>query len=134
MGYYSDVTIAVAFASKEDMDEVLAVYAMLPEVQEYKILEDYWERREDNILLLYTQDSVKWYESFEDVQAVERLRSLVEEFHEQRNMPFAWHKIRIGEEPNDIEYDEAHGGDSGELMEKLWEGMRITRYVELNFA
>ena len=133
MGYYSDITIAVAFASKEDMDEVLAVYAMLPEVQKHNILKEYWERREDNILL-YTHDSVKWYENFEDVQAVERIMSLVEEFHEQRNMPFAWHKIRIGEEPNDIEYDEAHGGDDCELMEKLWEGMRLTRYVELDFA
>ena len=133
MGYYSDITIAVAFASKEDMDEVLAVYAMLPEVQKHNILAEYWERREDNILL-YTHDSVKWYETFEDVQAVERLRSLVEEFHEQRNMPFAWHKIRIGEDESDLEVEDAHGGDDGELMEKLWEGMRLTRYVELNFA
>jgi len=133
MGYYSDITIAVAFASKADMDEVLAVYAMLPEVQEYKLLDEYWERREDNIML-YTHDSVKWYASFEDVQAVERLKSLVEEFHEARGMPFAWHKIRIGEDENDLEIDEAHGGDEGKLIEKLWEGMRLVRYTEVQFA
>lgn len=131
MGYYSEVHIAVAFQNEADMKEVIAVYAMDPRVQKHNLLGD-WDVREDNVLYFHS-DYSKWYDSFEDVLGYEYLMQLVETFHEEREMPFAYRFIRIGEEEQDIERREQHGGDDGELIEMLWERMQVVRTVETTF-
>jgi hypothetical protein len=131
MGYYSEVHIAVAFKNEADLKEVVAVYAMDKRVQEYDLLKK-WEVMEDNVLYLH-RDYTKWYDSFEDVQGFEYLMRLVETFHEERDMPFAYRFIRIGEEEPDIERNEQHGGDDGELIEMLWDRMQVVRTVEVTF-
>jgi hypothetical protein len=131
MGYYSEVHIAVAFKNEADLKEVVAVYAMDKRVQEYDLLKK-WDVMEDNVLYLH-RDYTKWYDSFEDVQGFEYLMRLVETFHEERDMPFAYRFIRIGEEEPDIERNEQHGGDDGELIEMLWDRMQVVRTVEVTF-
>ena len=131
MGYYSEVHIAVAFQNEADMKEVIAVYAMDPRVQKHDLLKD-WDVCENNVLYLF-RDYSKWYDSFEDVLGYEYLMQLVETFHEEREMPFAYRFIRIGEEEQDIERREQHGGDDGELIEMLWERMQVVRTVETTF-
>jgi len=46
-------------------------------------------------------------------------------------MPVAYRFIRIGEDDNDTETREEHGGDDGNLMEMLWDRMRFVRTVEV---
>ena len=129
MGYRSDVYIAVAFASKSDMEEVLAVYTLDPRVQKADLVKD-WEVKEDNILF-YSVAGTKWYDSYEDVQGLEYMLTLADQFHEERDMPIAHRFIRTGEELDDIEVREDHGGDDGNLIEKLWDGMQLSRSVEV---
>jgi hypothetical protein len=130
MGYRSDVYIAVAFASKSDMEEVLAVYTLDPRVQKADLVKD-WEVKEDNILL-YSAHDVKWYDNYEDVQGIEYMITLADQFHEERDMPIAHMFIRMGEEIDDIEVREDHGGDDGNLIEKLWDGVQLSRSVEVS--
>jgi hypothetical protein len=132
MGYYSEVHIAVAFQNEADLKEVVAVYAMDPRVQKHELLKD-WEVMKDNVLYLH-YDYTKWYDSFEEVQGCEYLMQLVETFHEERDMAFAYRFIRIGEEEPDIERNEQHGGDDGELIQMLWDRMQVVRTVEVNFS
>ena len=130
MGYRSDVHIAVAFAREEELKEVLAVYAIDPLVQKHDLLK-WWEQREDNILYFH-EDSVKWYDSSEAVQGIMHMLSLVDTFYEERDeMQVAHRFVRIGEEMDDIEESYEIGNDQGILIDKLWEGLRITRNVEV---
>tara|TARA_R110000803_G_scaffold125431_1_gene193099 strand:- start:129 stop:527 length:399 start_codon:yes stop_codon:yes gene_type:complete len=130
MGYRSDVYIAVAFTCEEDLKEVLAVYAIDPLVQKHDLLKA-WEQREDNILYFH-EDSVKWYDSSEDVQGIMHMLSLVDTFYEERDeMQVAHRFVRIGEEQEDIEERYEIGNDQGTLIDKLWEGISIIRNVEV---
>ena len=130
MGYRSDVYIAVAFESKSDMEEVLAVYAINQQAHKLDLLKE-WEVKEDNILF-HAEVGVKWYDSYEDVQGVEHMLTLVDQFHTERDMPVAYRFVRLGEDDGDIETREEHGGDEGQLIEKLWDGMRVSRMVEVS--
>ena len=129
MGYRSDVYIGVAFASEEDMKEVLAVYALDPRVQKYNLLKQ-WEIKDDNILY-FEEESTKWYGSYEAVQGVEHILDLAESFHSERDMPMAFRMMRIGEDIGDIEEKYEHGGDDGTLIDKLFDGIKLVRHVEV---
>ena len=104
MGYRSDVVIAVAMGSKEDMDELVSVYALNIFVQKENLIPE-WEigEYEDAWVAMYKAEGVKWYDSYDDVKGFEALTKLAENFWEERNMPYAYRFIRIGEEDNDIE-------------------------------
>lgn len=129
MGYQSDVYIAVAFASADDLKEVVAVYTIDPRVQKHNLLQD-WEVKEDNILY-FEETSTKWYDDFEDVQGIEHMLRLADKFHEERDMPIAYRFVRIGEEDADVEDRYEHGGDDGSLIDKLFDGMTLIRQVEI---
>jgi hypothetical protein len=134
MGYYSDVLLAVAFDTKEQLEEVLAVYCLNPKVQEHDLAK-YWEKKLDGDypVLWYYNNGIKWYESYEDVQALEELFTLAETFEEERKLAFnyAWVKLRIGEEDDDTE--RRSGFSKDELIEYLYDVTRITRAIEHSF-
>jgi hypothetical protein len=133
MGYRSDVHIAVTFNDIATLREVMAVYAMNPNVQKYNLTE-YWEMKDDTTLY-YSAEDVKWYENYEDVQGYEHMMSVAEMFHEERGIAFAYYFVRIGMDMDDMETREQHGGDDDDtLIEKLWDAMQIVRCVELNFG
>jgi len=104
MGYRSDVVIAVAMGSKKDLDELMAVYALNLFVQKENLMPE-WEigEYEDAWVAMYKAEQVKWYDSYDDVKGFEALTKLAETFWAERNMPYAYRFIRIGEEANDIE-------------------------------
>lgn len=129
MGYRSDVYIGVAFASVDDLKEVMAVYAIDPRVQKHNLLEQ-WDVREDNILY-FEETSTKWYDSYEATHGVEHMLRLADKFHEERNMAVAYRFIRLGEDINDSEDRYEYGGDDGTLIEKLFDGMTVIRVVEI---
>lgn len=132
MGYRSTVHLAVAFGSRQNMKEILSVYAMHPFVQKHKLLDE-WEEKEDNILYLH-QDYVKWYDSYEDVQGFEHLFKLVEQFYDERALPYAWRSIRLGEDIGDVEVRDNYGDDqtSTELIDLLWDNMQVEVNVDVS--
>ena len=104
MGYRSDVVIAVAMANKENMDELLSVYALNMYVQKNNLLPE-WEVGEYQgaWVAMYTAECVKWYDSYDDVKGFSALPKLAETFWEERGLPYAYRFIRVGEEYEDIE-------------------------------
>jgi hypothetical protein len=140
MGYRSDVVIGFAFKDKAQIDELMAVYRMDPRVQKND-LEAAWKisERDDVVFLYYADDHVKWYESYEDVQGLEYMRTLVNTFDEERGrgegdlplFPFAFRFIRIGEEDQDVVTNAAD--NDMDLMEELWDRVTLTRELTTNF-
>lgn len=148
MGYRSDVYIAVAFDSKKNMDEVIAVYALNTNVEKHDLVND-WVIKDDNILYFHAEN-VKWYDNYEDVQGYEHMFELVEKFYEARGFSSAYRLVRIGEGDEDVEDrsdwfdgDYEHNADDDPLFEnedddtdttlidKLMNGMHFVRKVEV---
>ena len=104
MGYQSDVVIAVAMASKENMDELLSVYALNMYVQKNNLLPEWGVGEYQGAwVAMYTAECVKWYDSYDDVKGLSALPKLAETFWEERGLPYAYRFIRVGEEYEDIE-------------------------------
>ena len=130
MGYRSDVYIGVAFENEADLKELLAVYAIDPRVQKLNLLKE-WDVMEDNILLCVIEGT-KWYAGYEDVQGIEHMLNLADKFDAERDMPIAYRFVRLGEDEDDMETREEHNGDEGQLIEKLWAGMQLSRKMEVS--
>lgn len=149
MGYRSDVVIAFAFETREQVDEVMAIYRMHPQVQKYDLAKDWrifdWKECWG---LTMTALNVKWYEVYEDVQGHKHMLTVVEQFAEERMGPsdetdddgkpllasmfrYAYYKIRIGEEDNDIET--TSDDNSSTLLDCLFDRMCLRREIETNF-
>jgi hypothetical protein len=134
MGYRSDVVLMAVFANAEQHDEVMAVYRMDANVQKHD-LEKAWRRVDLNdgeVVRIYEGNDVKWYESYEDVQGLEYLSSLLADFHEERQFNYAWGNVRIGEEETDIVYD-VFSPDSNYLIDIVYHGLAIERSIRLGF-
>jgi hypothetical protein len=129
MGYRSDVLLAVVLRTAAQRDELMAVYALDPLVQKHSMVER-WQHHtyDDHIALVYQETDLKWYDSYEDVQALEHLLILTKTFAEERGFdlpnelpefptqiqhaepvfPYATARVRVGEESEDsvLEYEE----------------------------
>ncbi len=136
MGYTSDVVIAFAFNSKEQIDEVMAIYRMHKFVQEHDLAKE-WQVHDWNGVwgLTYSSADVKWYESYEDVQGFEHMENVVVDFAENRDgFEYAYRKLRIGEDDADIEENHhGHQEDNSTLSDELWDRMSLTREINTNF-
>jgi len=148
MGYRSDVVIAFAFDTKEQIEEVLAIYRMHTFVQQHD-LEKLWSVHDwgDCWGLTYSADYVKWYETYEDVQGIEHMLKVVQNFVDARtdvgetyedgkqeivqSFHYAYRMFRIGEDDNDIQYD--HNGNDGNLEEALYHRMNLRREIVTDF-
>jgi hypothetical protein len=80
--------------------------------------EDGWEWDDDHRVLQFIATSVKWYDSYSEVQ---RFVKFLEEVHE---LEYEYEFIRIGEEDNDIETDST--GDANGYLS-------VRRYAEVSF-
>lgn len=135
MGYRSDVAIAYVFQHKEQVDEVLAIYQMHPFVQKHDLAKE-WQVHEwgGRWGLTYTASYVKWYDSYEDVQGFEHMFDVVQQFVEERDVfLYAYRKIRIGEEDQDIEHSSDSNDPDGELTDELYDRMKLRREIETDF-
>jgi hypothetical protein len=118
MGYRSDVTIALgveAENSADVMNRLMAVYSIDPLVQKH--VKDNWKWEvyqyianksgEKGIsVAVFEAVGVKWYDTYEDVQAILRLLEIAKSMLDSSGespAPWAWKSIRIGEEVGDIE-------------------------------
>lgn len=138
MGYRSDILIAIAFKTKTQRDEVWAIYCMDKRVQDDNLAEQWKlsDADEHTPIMYYEADNVKWYDSYDDVQGIEHMKTVAEEFEERRGMPFAWLKYRIGEELTDTEIEEYHtdsAKDDTDLISELWQRASIERRIEHSF-
>lgn len=144
MGYRSDVVIAVAMGSKKDLDELMAVYALNIFVQKENLMPE-WEigEYENAWVAMYKAEQVKWYGTYDDVKGFEALTKLAETFWAERNVPYAYRFIRIGEEDNDIEIScnesdcGGHDDNRGdELSDLLADALYISTEIQngLEFA
>ena len=136
MGYNSDVAIAFAFKEKEQIDEVLAIYQMRPFVSEHNLVEK-WTVQDWNGVwgLTFSSLGSKWYDSYEDVQGLEDMIDVVKTFAEERGdaFPYAYCKLRIGEEDDDIERVYEHNDAGLDLIDNLYDRMDIRRELQLEF-
>jgi hypothetical protein len=148
MGYRSDVLLVVALRTPAQYDELMAVYAMDPLVQKHNTVGE-WTKHvyEDHVILAFKGTDLKWYESYEDVQAIEHLLTLANTFAEERGFdvpndpeapqvpepvfPYATARIRIGEESDDseMEYQE----NDSYLVEVLYSRAGIRREIIADF-
>jgi len=143
MGYRSDVLLAVVVETPSQADELMAVYAMHPSVQTFDLAKN-WERKtvgDSYTVLIFAEDHVKWYESYEDVQGYEHMLTLAKTFGDERGVdasnadpnelvvcwPFATVKIRIGEEDKDIESD--YNSNSGTLETFIYDTFGVRREI-----
>ena len=136
MGYRSDVAIAFVFSEKEQIDEVLAIYQMRPFVSEHNLVEQWTVQNWNGVWgLTYSAVSIKWYDSYEDVQGLEDMIEVVKTFAEERGaaFPYAYCKLRIGEEDDDIERVYEYNEDGVDLTDNLYDRMYIRRELQLEF-
>jgi hypothetical protein len=149
MGYRSDIAIVFIFKKKEQIDEVLAVYQMHPFVQANDLTKEWKVHDWGNMWgMTYYADGVKWYDNYEDVQSFEYMEKLVKTFADERGVdvvethadgtqslaymfPYAYRKIRIGEEDDDNETD-GHYNDVV-LTDELYERVSMRRELITNF-
>lgn len=136
MGYRSDVAIGIAFKTKEQIDEVLAIYQMRPFVSEHGLVEQ-WTVQDWNGVwgLTFNAVNIKWYDSYEDVQGLEDMVNVVKTFADERGnaFPYAHCKLRIGEADEDTErvYDLNEPGT--DIAYVLYERMYIRRELQIDF-
>ena len=99
MGYYSDVGIVVAFDKRDDMEKVLSVYKMNPDVQRLDTFAEWTIYESDDVHFLeYKNTYIKWYDDYVDVKAIRYLTELIETFSEEQDMPYAWKEVNVGED------------------------------------
>jgi hypothetical protein len=79
---------------------------------------DGWEWNDDVLVLQFTATSVKWYESYPDVQRFVKFLGEVQE------LEYQYEFMRVGEEDTDIEYDST--GDANGYLS-------VSRSIEVQF-
>ena len=114
MGYRSDVTIVMYPKRKEDFN-VLKLYVDETFPDEFEVHED------DNRIkgfryLMLEFDSIKWYEGYEGVDVYTRAFSewddkFRDEYEPESGTLFHYEFMRIGEDYEDIVYDQSEGSE-----------------------
>lgn len=132
MGYRSDVEIRIGFRSVDEMNGFIAAIAlrepeadgMEPPWCPRKVLFEEFSVSTEHCVIYASYESVKWYDNFADVQAVERLMTLATE------LSGAMYKfVRVGEDSDDL-VDEDEEGE-GEYSEYPGWGFIMDPYPEL---
>jgi hypothetical protein len=134
MGYRSDVAFMAVFLNAEQHDEVMAIYRMDKRVQEYD-LANKWRRVDrddsDEVILIYEDGDVKWYDHYDDVQGVEYLQELLETFVDEREFSFAWGAVCIGSEGAE-DHTEEGGEHGGSLCEIVHDNLSLSQSIKLD--
>ena len=142
MGYRSDVLMAVC-TGKEWADTIWAAYIIDPQVQKHDVAK-LWKRAtiDDKVVFYMHGEEWKWYDGYEDVQAIAYMRSLVNtlcegEKHNPNGIYAATCYMRIGEEESDNELEvTAHGlEDNGSECEYiLWDCFGVVRSLRIDIT
>jgi hypothetical protein len=106
MGYRSDVAYTIRFMGDEDEKNRQSFYTFLAEAKskdEYKIALDEVIIDEKRLRFNFECLSVKWYDTFPEVQSHAKLFALGEEYCATLVVPIAGSFLRVGEDSSDIE-------------------------------
>jgi len=113
MGYRSDVAYTIRFVDDEATNNERSFYTFLVEAKSNAATAAcftipnapswVFEVDEEEYQINFYADSVKWYETFSDVQAHEALLSLAKEWEENDHARVGYAFARIGEESDDVE-------------------------------
>ena len=155
MGYRSDLVIAHSFIDISHMQEVFTAWSMDKRYAEYdlsahtKICEEKpinFKTKINNVTnkvytIVVIGEQWKWYEDdpfgegYQDVHCINSLRDICRDFKKERNFPYAYKFIRIGEDPEDEENREEDSGcvEGETLAEHLESSMFISRQIDNNF-
>lgn len=126
MGYRSDVAVAIMFNTKEDLLTFRTKHKILGGATEEESTNLNVIEYQNKVIAFAYYDSVKWYDSFEDVQAVTKM------LEDAQEAKFSTMFIRIGEEISDIEYDSyIYNDEQGEVSLCLYELFSVSRTINL---
>jgi hypothetical protein len=106
MGYRSDIAYTIRFEGDEDEKNRQSFFTFLAEAKskdEYKIALEEVDIDEKRLRFSYKIQSVKWYESFPDVQSHDKFFALGAEYAAGLITPIAGSFLRVGEDSSDIE-------------------------------
>ena len=123
MGYRSDVAYAIQFKDHEALKEFVALHAINEDTRH--ALNECALSDDDQPALLLKAEDVKWYDSFEDVQAHNKLLDSVDEAFDDRA---GYHFLRIGEDDDD---NEQKDGGCRELIP--WDAFSFRRFIEIEW-
>ena len=127
MGYRSDVTALIYPAGGEhsalNYDKLkLLMNTTFKELYDEwggeREFEDGWEWNDDMLVLQFVATSVKWYDSYPEIQ---HFVKFLEEVHE---LEYEFEFIRLGEEDDDVETDRS--GDANSYLS-------VRRAIEVSF-
>tara|TARA_R110002126_G_scaffold15970_3_gene64620 strand:+ start:572 stop:976 length:405 start_codon:yes stop_codon:yes gene_type:complete len=114
MGYRSQVAYTVRFTHDDDTNNKQSFYTFLAEIKVNEVtaaIIDALEIDEAAYSINFYRDSTKWYPSFPDVQAHEKVLEIVDQWcNDDGNHSGIWYVFaRVGEELEDNEYRENGG-------------------------
>ena len=125
MGYRSDVGYVIKFKDTKTMKEFVGLHAINEPTRD-ALQECALSYDGDEPVLSFMATAVKWYESYQDVQAHESLLAFIDE-NEELEAGYVY--VRIGEEVEDVE--EKHGG-ADDLIP--WSGVYVERTLAWNVS
>lgn len=125
MGYRSDVAYYISFKDKAQRETFINTLAQMDDKHIQNVLNDGILMRVDRCALAAHHTDVKWYDSYEDVQAEQRIMELaLEWFPDDAAFKF----VRIGEDDDDVEVH-----SRGESTDAVYDKCYMIRRVETNW-
>ena len=127
MGYRSDVAYAIQFKDADTLKEFVGLHAINEDTREalQECTLALEEDPNDTPALMFNESDVKWYDSFEEVQAHDKLLDSVDEAFSDRA---GYHFLRIGEDDDD---NEQKDGGHRELIP--WDAFSFRRFIEIDW-
>jgi len=129
MGYRSEVGIALRFASPDMCEAFITAYKLKePEFWTQEV-GGCWRRASTTVLTTHYED-VKWSRAYEDVNNVYDMLDFAEE-----NFESAWLLIRIGEDVDDIEFENGSGDAENypvEIVDRLHDYLSVRRSIDID--
>lgn len=122
MGYRSDVAYVIKFDSIEHRDNFVTLMKMKNEQALTEALEETTYDHKTDPIITFECQSVKWYESFPDVQAHHQLMDGAANLFDGE-----YRFVRVGENHDDVEVQEQ--GDHYDL----WEYVDPVTSIRTNF-
>ena len=123
MGYRSEVAYAIQFKDADALKEFVGLHAINEDTRQ--ALNECELSNDDQPALLFKAEDVKWYDSYEEVQAHNKLLDSVDEAFSDRA---GYHFLRIGEDDDD---NEQKDGGHRELIP--WDAFSFRRFIEIEW-
>jgi len=124
MGYRSDVAYVIKFNDIETRDNFVTLMLAKNDAQLTQAIKECEYGYTDDPIITFEQQSVKWYDSFADVQAHQQLMQDAVEIYKHKGGRFRF--ISVGEDGTEA-FDE--NDDDGDL----WEYITTTHAVNTMF-